>query len=139
MSIREMEELFAELRRVDDVATYLHRHDMEEPDLAGFLNEKLVEKGLRRSEVLRKAQIEQTFGWYVFKGKRGMGRTNVIKLCLVMGLDAQETNYALQAASTSALYPLVRTDAIIIWCLEHRVGLQRANEVLYSLGEDCLE
>lgn len=138
MGIRGLEELFAELRRVDDVSSFLHRHDMEAPDLASFLNEKLAEKGLRRSEVLREAQIEQTFGWYVFKGKRGMGRTNVIKLCLVMELDAHETNFALQAAGASVLYPLVRHDAIVIWCLEHRVGLQRANEVLYSYGEDCL-
>ena len=132
-------ELFCELRETDDIGAFLRRYDLQGVSLSSYLNAKLEEKGLKRSEVLRKAQIEQTFGWYVFKGQRGMGRNNVIKLCLVMELDASETNRALQAAGASLLYPKLRYDAIIIWCLEHRVGLQRANEVLYAFDEDCLE
>ena len=132
-------ELFYELSKTDDIGTYLRRYDLQGMSLSSYLNKKLQEKGMRRSEALRKAQIEQTFGWYVFKGKRGMGRTNVIKLCLAMELDARETNRALQAAGASLLYPKVRYDAIIIWCLEHKLGLQRANEVLYAFDEDCLE
>lgn len=139
MCDQHTEELFAELREAKDLATYLSSHDLGAQSLSSYLNEKLNEKGLRRSEVLREAQIEQTFGWYVFNGKRGMGRDNVIKLCLVMGLDARETNRALQAAGANALYPKVRCDAIIVWCLEHGLGLQRTNEVLYAFGENCLE
>ena len=132
-------DLFCELRETDDIGAFLRRYDLEGVTLSSYLNAKLEEKGLKRSEVLRKAQIEQTFGWYVFKGQRGMGRKNVLKLCLVMELDVGETNRALQAAGASLLYPKVRYDAIIIWCLEHRLGLQRANEVLYTFDEDCLE
>ena len=131
-------DLLAELRSTQKLESYLDQHTMQAPTLSDFLQSELRRRGLRRAKVLKEAQIEQTFGWYVFRGMRGMSRENVLKLSFAMGFDTRHANCALQAAGASILYPRHRRDAIIIYCLEHGQSLQQANETLYAFGEDCL-
>ncbi len=132
------DDLMGELMSTQKLEDYLDSHTIQAPSLAEYLHEELQKRGLRRSRVLKEAQIEQTFGWYVFKGKRGMSRDNVLKLAFAMGFDVRHANRALQAAGASTLYPRYRRDAIIIYCLEHDHTLQQANETLYAFGEECL-
>ena len=132
------EDMLDELMSSPNIQRYLGAHRLDAPDLAQFLNEQLAERGLKQSQVLRDAQIEPTFGWYVFNGQRGMGRDNVLKLCFAMGFDVRHANRALQAAGANTLYPKNRRDTIIIYCLEHGCSLLQTNETLYDFGEDCL-
>lgn len=132
------ENLFGELLASANLEAYLDAHGLETPSLADYLQGELRKRGLKQSEVLKRAQIEQTFGWYVFNGQRGMGRDNVLKLSFGMGFDTRHANRALQAAGANALYPKNRRDAIIIYCLEHGYSLRQANDVLYTFGEECL-
>lgn len=87
---------------------------------------------------MREAQLNPTFGYQVFMGKRGAGRNTVLQIAFAMGLSPREANRALQAAGANGLYPKNRRDAILIYCLQHNVGLMKANETLYGLGEDVL-
>lgn len=132
------EDLFGSLMGSDDLAAYLEGLDEAVPSLAEFLQQELAKRGLRQADVLKRAHIEQTFGWYVFNGKRGMGRDNVLKLSFAMGFDVRHANRALQAAGANALYPKARRDAIIMYCLQHGFTLQQANDTLYAFCEDCL-
>ena len=132
------ENLFGELLHADNLEGYLAEHEFETPSLAEYLQDELTKRGLRQADVLKRAGIEQTFGWYVFNGQRGMGRDNVLKLCFGMGFDARHANRALQAAGANALYAKNRRDAIIIYSLEHNYTLPQANDVLYAFGEECL-
>ena len=99
------EGLLDELMSAPNIQRYLDAHRLGTPSLSGYLNEQLEERGLKRSEVLRDAGIEQTFGWYVFNGQRGMSRDNVLRLCFTMGFDVRCANRALQAAGANTLYP----------------------------------
>ena len=132
------EDMLAELLAAPKVERYLGAHELGAPSLAEYLQAQLAERGLVLANVLRDAQIEHTFGWYVFNGQRGMGRDNVLKLCFAMGFDTRHANRALQAAGANTLYPKNRRDTIIIYCLAHGRSLQQANETLYAFGEDCL-
>ena len=132
------ENLFGELLASANLEAYLDAHGLETPSLADYLQGELRKRGLKQSEVLKRAQIEQTFGWYVFNGQRGMSRDNVLRLCFTMGFDVRCANRALQAAGANTLYPKNRRDTILIYCLEHDCTLQQANETLYDFGEECL-
>lgn len=138
MEERLTEEMLEELLSAPRVEDYLQRHALDTPSLADYLNQLLDESGLSRADVLRAANIEQTHGWYVFKGQRGLGRDNALKLAFAFGLDVRRANRLLQAAGASALYAKRRRDAILIYCLQSRCTLQQANEALYQLGEECL-
>jgi hypothetical protein len=113
------EKMLDELLDTPQIEEYLARNQLGTPSLAEYLNSELEKRGLKQSEVLHRADISQTFGWYVFNGERGMGRDNVLKISFAMGFDVRHANRALQAAGANTLYAKNRRDAIIIYCLEH--------------------
>jgi hypothetical protein len=138
MEERLTEALLEELLSAPRVEDYLRRHALDTPTLAEYLNQLLDESGLTRAEVLRRANMEQTLGWYAFKGQRGLGRDNALKLAFAFGLDVRRANRLLQAAGAKALYAKNRRDAILIHCLQHACTLQQTNYTLHEFGEECL-
>ena len=98
----------------------------------------LEKKGLRRSRVIRMADLNETFGYQIFKGERNPGRDKVLQICFAMALTLRETNRALEAAGVSSLYSKDRRDAIIIFCIDRGCGLQKVNEELYRFGEPTI-
>ena len=132
------EELLAELANAPSLQQLVNDGAFVERSLPEYLQALLRERGLIRSEVVRKAQLNPTFGYQVFTGARGAGRNTVLQLCFAMNLSLREANRLLQAAGCNALYPKSRRDAIIIYCLLHQIDLMGANDTLYDFGEDVI-
>ena len=113
---------------------------LEKNDTLAHENRQLLdEKGLRRPDVIRRAQIGETYGYYIFTGQRHPKRDFVIRLALAMGCTLVETNRMLQAAGLNGLYCKNRRDVIIIYGIDHGFSLQRIDEQLYRLGETTLQ
>lgn len=132
------EELLAELLAAPDPAVFTDAHDLAHRDLATYLNELLLAKGRRRVEVVRAAELNETFGYQIFKGQRGAGRDTVLRLAIALGCDLVETRRLLQAAGVNELYCKDRRDAIIIFCIDRAYSLRRVDDELYRLGERTL-
>ena len=132
------EELLAELLAAPDPAVFADAHDLAHRDLATYLNELLLAKGGRRVEVVRAAELNETFGYQIFKGQRGAGRDTVLRLAIALGCDLVETRRLLQAAGVNELYCKDRRDAIIIFCIDRGYSLRRVDDELYRLGERTL-
>ena len=132
------EELLAELLAAPDPAVFTDAHDLAHRDLATYLNELLLAKGRRRVEVVRAAELNETFGYQIFKGQRGAGRDTVLCLAIALGCDLVETRRLLQAAGVNELYCKDRRDAIIIFCIDRGYSLRRVDDELYRLGERTL-
>ena len=131
-------ELLDELMSASSVGDYLEGHRFSERALSDYLQELLADRELVQPTIVHEAQLNPTFGYQVFMGKRGAGRDTVLRIAFAMRLTPRETNRALQAARANALYPKNRRDAILIYCLEHETGLMGANAALYEFGEDLL-
>lgn len=138
MTERITEELLAELLSAPNIDEYLSKADDEQPALCECLQGLLEEKGLRRVDVIREANINETFGYQIFTGARGAGRDTILQLAFAMGLSLRETNRLLQAAGVNGLYCKTRRDGIIIFSLEHSYSLQKVNEELYRFGEETI-
>lgn len=132
------EELLAELLASPDPVAFTDAHDLAHRDLATYLNELLLAKGRRRVEVVRAAELNETFGYQIFKGQRGAGRDTVLRLAIALGCDLVETRRLLQAAGVNELYCKDRRDAIIIFCIDRAYSLRRVDDELYRLGERTL-
>ena len=132
------EELLRELLAAPDPATFADAHAITHRTLAEYLEELLQAKGLKRSEVVRAAGINETFGYQIFKGQRNPSRDKVLQLALAMRCDLVETRRMLAAAGANALYCKDRRDAIIIFCIDRGLDLQAVNEALYRFGEETL-
>lgn len=132
------DKLLEELLNSPDPARFVAKHRIAVRHLPEYLQQLLDEKGLSRSEVVRNAQIDDTYGYYIFMGKRRASRDYIVRIALSMKCTLIEANRMLQAAGHNELYCKNRRDAIIIFCITHESGVQRTNEELYRFGEQTL-
>ena len=107
-------------------------------DLSSYLNAKLAEKGLKKSAVIKAAQLNETFGYQIFSGQRKASRDKVLALGLAMGLDLHDMRLLLAHANLGDLYPKNRRDAVLIYCVSHGFGLIKTDEALFDLGLDTV-
>ena len=138
MTERLTEELLDELLDAPSIDAYVEARDPRPRSLSAYLEQLLAEKHLERAQVVRMANLNETYGYQIFKGERNPGRDKVLQIAFAMALSLRETNRALTAAGVSRLYCKDRRDAIIIFCLDRGCSLQKVNEELYRFGEDTV-
>ena len=132
------EKLLDELLDAPTLDSFLGAHDLGKRSLPDYLMELLEAKHLERAQVVRMANLNETFGYQIFKGTRRPSRNKVLQIAFAMALTLRETNRALEAAGVSSLYSKDRRDAIIIFCLDRGCSLQKVNEELYRFGEETI-
>lgn len=132
------EEVLQELLDAPSLDEFIDAHEFPAVTLPEFLERMLEKKGLKRSRVVRMADLNETFGYQIFTGARNPSRDKVLQIAFAMALSLRETNRALMAAGASSLDPKCRRDAIIIFCIDQGCSLQKVNEELYRLGEDTV-
>ena len=133
------EDMLAELLDAPDLRSFIDRPEVGKRTVAEYLTFLLDAKGLKRSEVVRDAGINSTYGYQIFTGQRpNVSRDNLLKLAFAMGLSRVEANRLLRAGGASELYAKNRRDAIITFALNNGYSLQRADEELYRFHEDTI-
>lgn len=132
------EELLDELLSAPDPQAFIAQAEKHDRTLAGYLQQLLAEKGMKRFEVVRAAGLNETFGYQIFKGQRRASRNKILQIAFAMGLSLRETGRLLQAAGANGLYCKNRRDAIIIFALDRGLGLQAVEEALYRYGEETI-
>lgn len=135
---RLTEELLERLLASSSPEAYLDERLTIDRQLKDYLHELLGEKGLRRSAVVRASGLNGTFVYDVFAGKSRLSRDNAIMLSFGMGCDLREAQRLLRLDGVSELWPKVRRDAILIWCVEHGLTRSEADDELWRLGEKTL-
>ena len=126
------------LLHAPSIDAFIDERDLPERTLADYLQELLAQKRLERAQVVRMANLNETFGYQIFKGTRHPSRDKVLQIAFAMALSLREANRALRAAGTNELNAKVRRDAIIIFCLDRGCSLQKVNEELYRFGEQTV-
>lgn len=132
------EELLDELLASPSLTSFIAKNEVGKRSLAEYLQELLEKKGLKRSEVVKAAGLNETFGYQIFTGQRKAKRDKILQLALAMHLSLKETDRLLQAGGVNELYCKNRRDAIIIFSIDKGYSLQKTDEELYRFGEDTI-
>lgn len=135
---RLTEELLERLFAAQTPEVYLDQGLTIDRELSDYLHELLVAKGLKRADVVRASGLNGTFVYDVFAGKSRLGRDHALMLAFGLGCDLRETQRLLRLDGVSELWPKLRRDAVIIWCVEHGFTRSQADDELYRLGEKTL-
>ncbi len=85
-------------------------------------------------QLIRRANLEKSFGHQLFSGKRKPSRDTVIQLAFAMGADVSETQEMLKIARKSLLYPRIKRDTVIIYCLHNHISLVDTEIILADLS-----
>ncbi len=87
---------------------------------------------------MRASGLHPTVVYDIFAGKSLPGRDNAIMLAFGLQCTLIETQRLLRLAGVSELWPKVRRDAIILWCVDHGMTREQCDDQLWGLGEKTL-
>lgn len=83
--------------------------------------------------VIKKAQIDRTYGHQIFNGTRLPSRDKLIQLAFGFEISLEETQKLLKVSGKSALYAKVKRDAVCIYAITHKLSLMETQELLSGM------
>ncbi|MFH1880125.1 MAG: helix-turn-helix transcriptional regulator [Bacillota bacterium] len=104
------------------------------PQICYHLSELCRTRGLKAVEVIRRADLDRTYGHQLFNGTRKPSRDKLIQLAFGLGLGVDETQELLKVARKSPLYPKIMRDAAVMRCLYENKRLDDVQALLSRLG-----
>ena len=106
--------------------------------LADLLARLMEQKGLKKSAVIKKAELAEVYAYQIFSGLRVPERKKLLCLALGMGLDLEEVQTLLKCAGYSPLYVKLPFDSIILFAVCKGLSVVETNEILYEYGLETL-
>lgn len=139
MSVKDTSELENEIIGVKsekDLKKFLADNEENFPEftLAEYLNFLVVEKKLDKTEIVKTSQIGN-YAYKMFSGERkNTSRNKILALSFAMKLSVKETNRLLYYANAKKLYSKDDWDDVIIFALNNKYSMEKANKLLENLS-----
>ena len=113
----------------------------EMPDLTFpiLLDTYCVQKQIKKSELIKKTNLDRTYAYKIMNGFRVPSQDKVIQFALALHLDVHDTNLLLTLSNNKSLYPKIKRDALIIYSLNHQLSVIQTNELLDEYHFHILE
>ena len=129
------DELMALLFQENSLGQFLQREEstFQLPTFAEYLTNWCKEHHEVPEQVILRANIEKSFGHQLFSGKRNPSRDTVLQLAFAMHADVAQAQEMLRIAGKSTLYPRIKRDTVIIYCLHNHISLSDTEIILYDL------
>lgn len=102
------------------------------PDIHILINKYIVEKDIPHTEIIRKLNVERSYGYQLLNGKRVPTREQIIKIGIILKLDFTELQQMLKIAGKTILYARNVTDARVIYSIEHELEYEKACEFIWG-------
>lgn len=130
------EELLRMLFREHSLERFLNRDEtlFAVPEFHDYITSLCKQRKVIPERVINAGNIEKSYGHQLFSGKRNPSRDTVIQLAFGFGMNIEETQTLLKIARKSPLYPRVKRDSAIIYCLHHQMTVVETQIVLCELG-----
>ena len=134
MQKKPTDELMKQLTQNADLEKYIKENEESfvNAPLSDILNRIVKEKKIVKSKALKRAEINEIYGYQIFSGKRIPSRDKLIALCIGMELDLEETQSVLKCSGFAQLYPKSKRDSIIISGIEKGQSVFEINGLLYE-------
>lgn len=139
--MKNTDQLMAEIKKSTEIKKFLaeNNEDIKNFTLSEYLNILIDKKQVPKGEVIKKAELNYTYGYQMINGTRKPTKDKLLQLCFGLGTTVEEANRILLIADAGGLYIKNRRDCIIIFALDKGLSLDETNELLYELGEKVFE
>ena len=108
------------------------------PGAADYLGELLRRRGVPVRDVIRRCNLERSYGYQLFNDTRRPTRDILMVLSLELGLSGAEARRLFEIAGRAPLYARCRRDAAVLYGLSHGLSPADVHELLLELGEEGL-
>ena len=129
-------DLWDQLIKATSIGQFIGQNEGEIglPAFCKYISALCKERGEVTEHIIKKANIERSFGHAIFRGDRNPSRDTVLQLAFGFEADVELAQSLLWHAGHSPLYPRVPRDAAISYCLIHRTGFIEPQHILMELG-----
>ena len=137
---KDTSEIVKELGLSQDFQTFYNENKeyMILSDLAELLADLLQRKGLKKSHVIKNAELSEIYGYQIFSGVRVPERKKLLCLAIGMGLNIDEVQQLLKCAGYSQLYVKIPFDSVVLYGLCKGMSVIEINELLYKYDLETL-
>lgn len=137
---KDTSEIVEELGLCPDFQTFYqeNRDYMISGTLAQMLEQLVVDKGLKKSQVIKSAEMSEVYGYQIFSGVRVPERKKLLCLAVAMKLTIEECQQLLKCAGYSQLYVKLPFDSVVLYGLCKQLSVMEINELLFSYGLETL-
>lgn len=111
---------------------------MVSDSLAQLLAALLERKKLKKSQVIKNAELSEVYGYQIFSGVRVPERKKLLCLAVAMKLNIDETQQLLKCAGYSQLYVKLPFDSVLLYGLCKELSVVQINELLYEYDLETL-
>ncbi|MBQ3403964.1 MAG: hypothetical protein IJG63_00910 [Oscillospiraceae bacterium] len=126
------QELWARLFRAATADCFLAENGSaaELPAFSDYITEICEAKGEKPERVIKRGDIESSYGHRLFAGGRSPSRDTVLKLAFGLELDTDGTQQLLKVARKAELHPRVKRDAVVAFYLHRHKSVTDLQQAL---------
>ena len=137
---KDTSEIVKELGLCPDFQTFYDENKsyMVSDSLAQLLAALLERKKLKKSQVIKNAELSEVYGYQIFSGVRVPERKKLLCLAVAMKLNIDETQQLLKCAGYSQLYVKLPFDSVLLYGLCKELSVVQINELLYEYDLETL-
>ena len=106
--------------------------------LKDLLERLLNEKGLKKSQVIKNAELSEVYAYQIFSGLRIPERKKLLSLAIAMSLNIEEVQTLLKSAGYSPLYVKLPFDSIVLYGIVNKLSVVEINGMLFEYGLETL-
>ena len=137
---KDTSEIVKELGLSEDFKSFYdeNKEYMIVNSLAELLSELLQSKGLKKSHVIKNAELSEIYGYQIFSGARVPERNKLLCLAISMGLNIDEVQQLLKCAGYPQLYVKKPFDSVVLYGFLKGMSVVEINELLYKYELETL-
>ena len=137
---KDTTKIVEELGLCPDFATFYNENKdyLVTASLSELLAALIEKKGLRKSAVIKAAELSEVYAYQIFSGLRVPERKKLLCLAVGMGLDLDETQTLLKSAGYSPLYVKLPFDSVVLYGICKKLSVVRINELLFEYDLETL-
>ena len=137
---KDTSKILEELGLCPDFKTFYRENKeyMVSDSLSVLLGRRMEQKGLKKSQVIKNAELSEVYGYQIFSGVRVPERRKLLCLAVSMRLNIEETQQLLKCAGYSQLYAKLPFDSVVLYGLCKALSVVQINELLYEYELETL-
>ena len=137
---KDTSKIVEELGICSDFNTFYNENKdyMVSDTLSDLLERLLIEKGLKKSQVIKNSELAEIYAYQIFSGVRVPERKKLLSLAIGMSLNLDEVQILLKCAGYPQLYVKKPFDSVVLYGFCKRLSVVEINEMLYKYDLETL-
>lgn len=138
--VKDTAKIVEELGLCDDFRTFYdeNREYMITDTLVEMLHDLQKKKEVRKSDIIRRAELSEVYAYQIFSGTRHPERKKLLCLAVGMTLNLEETQTLLKCAGYAPLYVKKTFDSVVMYGICKQMTIIEINELLFKNNLETL-